>query len=208
MIKLSGSLTNRLLAGSAFSMLVLMSGCSFHSSQWEAMKRLLKPSEIMTEERWFLSGPVSDRRVYPVQASGAIMFTDGEEIILQFDGWHFVEIRGLPGIFSETISENSVDRIFYYSATKSFNKDAEKKFLPAQKSMVSGYRKRIIYEVRCEAWQQVPALGGELLSQSCLFKNGVVFSNSILLDTSGNIRAIESVLGPGGNKVHVAIRDL
>lgn len=170
------------------------------------MERLLRPSEMVTQGHWYLSGPVSDRRVYPVQVSGAIVFTDGEAIFLKFDGWHFVEVRGLDGVHSETNFEGSVTTVFDYLVTDTFSNSSGAENLPTQKPVFSGDRATINYEVGCEAWQKVPVIGGELLSQSCSFDSEEAFLNSIWLDQSGNIRLIESVLGPRRNKVRVSMR--
>ena len=207
MTRLGRALSSRMIIGTALSALMLISGCTFHSNQLEAVKRVLKPSQAVIQDHWFLSGPVGDRRVYPVQASDGIMFTDGEAIFLKFDGWHFVEIRGLAATHSGKKLENSVVTLFNYLETDSFNKGLEKENLSRQKSMFSGDSKRIVYEVRCGAWSLIPVVVGELLSQSCFFDNQRAFTNSIWLDQSGNIKALESVLGPGGGKVRVGMRD-
>ena len=209
MKELFGTLTKKMDMGIAFAGIVLIAGCSFHSNQWEAMKRLLKPSEVVMQDRWFLSGPIAQTRVYPVQVSDAIIFTDGKGIFLKFDGWHFVEIRGFRDRYSEIISKNPVVIVFDYFVTDRFSKKgAERESLAIQKPMFSSASKRIVYEVNCEAWQQAPATDGKLLSQSCVFDSQHAFSNSIWLDQSGNIRAMESVLGPGKAKIRLEMREL
>ena len=208
MKKLFGVLTKKMSRGITFAALVLISGCSFHSNQLEAVKRLLRPSEIVSQDHWLLSGVVSDKRVYPVQVSNAIIFTDGEDIFLKFDGWHFIEIRGLPLPDSGLITDLHGTAVFDYTATRTPESDSEKEKVFAQSPIRTGDGNRNVYEVTCTSWQQAPVAAGKLLSQSCVFDSQETFSNSIWLDQSGNIRAIESVLSPGGGKIRVAMRDL
>ena len=207
-MKLFGVLTKKTSRGITFAALLLISGCSFHSNQLEAVKRLLEPSEIVSQDHWFLSGVVSDKRVYPVQASDAIIFTDGEDIFLKFDGWHFIEIRGLPLPDSGLIPDLHGAAVFVYTGTRTPESDSEKEKVFAQSSIRTGDGSGNVYEVNCTAWQERRVVAGKLLSQSCVFDSQEAFSNSIWLDQSGNIRAIESVFSPGGGKIRVAMRDL
>ena len=207
-MKLFRVLTKNMSRWVKIAVLVLISGCSFHSSQLEAVKRLLKPSEIVSHDYWFLSGAVSDKRVYPVQVSDAIIFTDGEDIFLKFDGWHFIEIRGLLLPDSGLVPGLHGTAVFNYTATNASESGSEKEKVFAQSSIRTGDGDGNVYEVNCTAWQQTRVEGGGLLSQSCVFDSQEAFSNSIWLDQSGNIRAIESVISPGGGKIRVAMRDL
>ena len=205
---LFGVLTKKTSRRITFAALVLISGCSFHSNQLEAVKRLLKSSEIVSQDQWFLSGAVSGKRVYPVQVSDAIIFTDGEDIFLKFDGWHIIEIRGFPLPDSGLVSDLHGTAVFNYTSTDASESGSEKEKVFAQSSIRRGDGDGNVYEVNCTAWQQTRVVAGKLLSQSCVFDSQEAFSNSILLDQSGNIRAIESVLSPGGGKIRVAMRDL
>ena len=207
-MKLFGVLTKKMSMGGTFAALVLISGCSFPSNQLEAVKRLLKPSEIVSQDHWLLSGPVSDKRVYPVQVSDAIIFTDGEDIFLKFDGWHFIEIRGVPLPDSGLVLDLHGTAVFNYNATNASESGSDKEKVFAKSSIRTGDGDGNVYEVNCTAWQQTSVVAGKLLSQSCVFDSQEAFSNSIWLDKSGNIRAIESVLSPAGGKIRVAMRGL
>ena len=208
MIALHVGLVKKIRKCVASAAFVLISGCSFHSNQLEAVTRLLKPPEILSQDHWFLLGVVSDRRVYPVQVSDAIIFTDGEDIFLKFDGWHFIEIRGLPLPDSGLIPGLHGTAIFNYRATNASENSSEKEKVFAKSSIRTGNGNVNVYEINCAAWEQAPVIAGKLLTQSCVFDSQETFSNSIWLDQSGNIRAIESALSPGGGKIRVAMRDL
>ena len=207
MKKMIGQALQKIIMGSAFAALVLLAGCSFHSNQWSALKRLLAPEKVVTQGSWLLSGPEGSVTVYPVQGNDAIIFTDGQGIFLKFDGWHFTEVRGYRARDMELISGKQDIVNFEYKISDPGSVGAKSETSPAQKSSASGGENKMIYGVICADWQRAPAKGGELLSQSCLFDSQEAFSNSIWLDQSGNIRAVESVLGPEGSNVRVVRQD-
>ena len=197
----------KIIMGSAFAALVLLAGCSFHSNQWSALKRLLAPEKVVTQGSWLLSGAEGNVTVYPVQGDDAIIFTDGLGIFLEFDGWHFTEVRGYRARDMELISGKQDIVGFDYGTSDPDNVSVESGTSPAERSYASGGENKMIYGVICADWQRAPAKGGELLSQSCLFDSQEAFSNSIWLDQSGNIIAVESVLGPEGVKFRVTMRE-
>lgn len=204
MIKLSCPFTHKMITGTAIAALVLMSACSFHSNQFDAMKRLLKPPEVVSVDRWFLSGPVSNLELYPIKVSDTIIFTDGADILLRFDGWHFLEIRGLEVPDLETNSQKSRVIAFDYLVTQPFNEMVIRGRSPAQKSILPDGREKFVYRINCQDWQHISVMGEKALKQVCVFDGQETFSNSIWLDQSGKIRALETVLGPGGGKIRVA----
>ena len=193
--------------GSAFAALVLLAGCSFHSNQWSALKSLLASEKVVTQGSWLLSGPGGSVTVYPVQGNDAIIFTDGQGIFLKFDGWHFTEVRGYRARDMELILGKPDIVGFDYGTSDPDNVGVESGTSPAERSYASGGENKIIYGVICSDWQRTSGAGGELLSQSCLFDSQEAFSNSIWLDQSGNIRAIESALDPEGDMFRVARQD-
>ena len=207
MKKLIGRALQKIMTGSAFAALVMQAGCSFHSNQWSALKGLLAPERVVTQGRWLLSGSEGNVTVYPVQGNDEIIFTDGQGIFLKFDGWHFTEVRGYRARGVELVSGKPAVIGFDYAIIDPDSLGAESEKLPAERSFLSGDKNKIIYGVICADWQRAPIVGGELLSQSCIFGMQEAFSNSIWLDQSGNIQATESVLGPEGVKFRVARQD-
>ena len=197
----------KIIMGSAFAALVLLAGCSFHSNQWSALKSLLASEKVVTQGSWLLSGPGGSVTVYPVQGNDAIIFTDGQGIFLKFDGWHFTEVRGYRARDMELILGKPDIVGFDYGTSDPDNVGVESGTSPAERSYASGGENKIIYGVICSDWQRTSGAGGELLSQSCLFDSQEAFSNSIWLDQSGNIRAIESALDPEGDMFRVARQD-
>ena len=207
MKKLIGQTLQKIISGSAFAALVMLAGCSFHSNQLSALKSLLAPEKVVTQGSWLLSGPEGNVTVYPVQGNDEIIFTDGRGIFLKFDGWHFTEVRGYRRRDVELIS-GELDIVgFDYKIRDAGSVGAKSEKLPAERSYASGGENKMIYGVICAEWQRAPAVGGDLLSQACIFDRQEAFSNSIWLDQAGNIRAIETALGPEGGKFRVARQD-
>ena len=204
MKKMIDGVLQKIITGSAFAALVMLGGCSFHSNQWSALKRLLAPEKVVTQGSWLLSGAEGNVTVYPVQGNDAIIFTDGQSIFLKFDGWHFTEVRGYRARDMELISGKPDIVGFDYGTSDPDNVSVESGTSPAERSYASGGENKMIYGVICADWQRAPGAGGELLSQSCLFDSQEAFSNSIWLDQSGNIQAVEAALGPEGGKFRVA----
>ena len=207
MKKFIGRALQKIITGSAFAALVMLAGCSFHSNQWSALKGLLAPEKVVTQGSWLLSGPGDDFTVYPVQSNDAIIFTDGQGIFLKFDGWHFTEVRGYLARDMELISGKPDIVGFDYKISDPGSVGAESETSPAERSYASGGEIKMIYGVICADWQRTSVAGGELLSQSCLFNSQEAFSNSIWLDQSGNIQAVESALDPEGGKFRVVRQD-
>ena len=207
MKKMIGRPLQIIITCSAFAALVMLAGCSFHSNQWSALKGLLAPEKGVTQGSWLLSGSEGNVTVYPVQGNDEIIFTDGQSIFLKFDGWHFTEVRGYRARDVELISGKPEIVGFDYKTSDSGSVGAKSETSPAERLYASGGENKMIYGVICADWQRTSVAGGELLSQSCLFDRQEAFSNSIWLDQSGNIQAVESALGPEGGKFRVARQD-
>ena len=207
MKKMIDGALQKMITGSAFAALVLLAGCSFHSNQWSALKGLMAPKKVVTQGSWLLSGLEDNVTVYPVQGNDEIIFTDGQSIFLKFDGWHFTEVRGYRARDVELISGKPEIVGFDYKTSDSGSVGAKSETSPAERLYASGGENKMIYGVICADWQRTSVAGGELLSQSCLFDRQEGFSNSIWLDQSGNIQAVESALGPEGGKFRVARQD-
>jgi hypothetical protein len=207
MKKMIGRPLQIIITCSAFAALVMLAGCSFHSNQWSALKGLLAPEKGVTQGSWLLSGSEGNVTVYPVQGNDEIIFTDGQSIFLKFDGWHFTEVRGYRARDVELISGKPEIVGFDYKTSDSGSVGAKSETSPAERLYASGGENKMIYGVICADWQRTSVAGGELLSQSCLFDRQEGFSNSIWLDQSGNIQAVESALGPEGGKFRVARQD-
>jgi len=186
-------------------LMLLLSGCSFHSNQWTAIKSLLEARKVEMPKPWLLSMGGDDISVYPIQMDASILFTDGKQVFIKFDGWHIVEVSGYGQLNTERSSVYTSRIVLDYAPvmpafdSKSSESGAVIATGPAEE------RGTVVYRVSCAEWQRANNIVGELLTQSCAFENDDVFSNSIQLDQSGNIVALDTVLGAGGVKIRLAV---
>ena len=153
---------------------------------------------------WLLSMGGDDISVYPIQMDASILFTDGKQVFIKFDGWHIVEVRGYGQMNTEGSSEYASRIVLDYApvmpafGSKSSDRGAVIAAGPAVE------RGTVVYKVTCAEWRRAKNVVGQLLTQSCVFENNTVFSNSIQLDQSGDILALKTVAGPGGAKIRLS----
>ena len=72
-------------------------GCTFQSRQYELVKALLVSENIVDKKQWVLHWKGYKTSVYPVTVKIGTVFTDGDQLLIKFNGWNIFEIRGLPG---------------------------------------------------------------------------------------------------------------
>lgn len=84
----------------ALGLALLLAGCSFHSGQLEAARRVLdRPGEgvdPLASHAWRASFLELQTRLYAVDAEDGIVFADRFGTRLGFDGWDLVAGAGLP----------------------------------------------------------------------------------------------------------------
>ena len=188
-----------------FFLMLFVSGCSFHSNQWTAIKSLVEARKVDIPKPWLLSKGGGEIGVYPIAMDASILFTDGKKVFIKFDGWHIVEVSGYGQLNTERSSVHTSRIVLDYAPvmpsfdSKSSESGAVIATGPAEE------RGTVVYRVSCAEWQRANNIVGELLTQSCAFENDDVFSNSIQLDQSGNIVALDTVLGAGGVKIRLAV---
>ena len=182
-------------------LMLLLSGCSFHSNQWTAIKSLLEARKVEMPKPWLLSMGGDDISVYPIQMDASILFTDGKQVFIKFDGWHIVEVRGYGQMNTEGSSEYASRIVLDYAPVMSAfgSKSSDSGAVIVAGPAVE--RGTVVYKVTCAEWQRAKNGVGELLTQSCAFENNTVFSNSIQLDQSGNIVKLDTVAGSSGAKI-------
>ena len=163
----------------AIAVALWVAGCSFHSNQISALKNLLVETDVTTQSGWLLSGSAGTVLVYPIRYGEGILFTDGADILIHFDGWHFVEIIGYPERTS-TLNSRMPDNIgFDYRPVGNREDRVQKKTSPSGRSFSPNGKNKLMYRVNCLGWISQTTLNGELLSQACSFDSKEVFSNSI-----------------------------
>ena len=96
-MKYGGSTSSPVIGASRFSvffLIILLSGCSFHSSQWNTLSSLWQ-EEGGPQKNWQVRW--SDRvfDVFAINAGQEVIFADGDGFILRFDGWQVTRVEGL-----------------------------------------------------------------------------------------------------------------
>ena len=193
-----------LLLSSFFFASSYLSGCSFHSNQWTAIKSLLEARKVEMPEPWRLSMGVNNISVYPIQMDASILFTDGEKVFIKFDGWHIVEVRGVGQFNAERSSVHTSRLMLDYAPDGA---DLDSKFAEGDAALASeadSVKGAVVYQVRCADWIRSDNAAGEFFTQSCKFHSDKAFFNSIQLDQSGNIVTVETVAGPDRINIRLA----
>ena len=181
-----GGLTSRLVMGasrfSVFLLIILLSGCSFHSNQWNILSSLWQREEGPQKNwqvRW--SNRVFD--VFAINAGQEVIFADGDGFILRFDGWQVTRVEGfLPAQDTLTISKEEPSGgegiLLQYAGTSS-------RFGAQQ----------------CTNWLLSDRVGGEdpeqyvVYEQDCATSRGSV-THSIALNGEGQLMALSFTLHP------------
>jgi hypothetical protein len=196
-----------LLLSSIVFALTSLSGCSFHSNQWTAIKSLLEGSEVVLPSPWILSIGDNDLSVYPVQVDTSILFTDGKGILVNFDGWHIVEIRGLGLRNTGSSPKHTKVVTFDYKTVEKSVEGKGPDSAPDIAKVSVASKNAVIYHVRCAEWQRSLNSFGELLTQSCAFEDDGAFINRIQLGQSGNIVALTTAADSDGLKLRLVASD-
>jgi hypothetical protein len=78
----------------AISLILMISGCSFQSNQWEMVKALFSAKEELIKADWLVELSTGERfYAFAFKEDGRTIFTDGTRWTLAFDGWHVTEFR-------------------------------------------------------------------------------------------------------------------
>lgn len=159
--------------------LLMLTGCTFHSTQLESIVRLVSPTvDTMKDYRWVLELDGNAYSVYAVASDPGVIFTNERGLYLTFDGWSF---RTLGGFGKDAI--NGLNEVIDYDTIRVIRNRYDS------------------LELRCAAWSHsVDANGTQSgYQQECSTETGEIFRNSIQLSAQGAITEIEQVVTPNGD---------
>jgi len=189
------SVVSRLASLACVVLALLSGGCSFQSNQITFVKSLFEPPSANVS--YWLSVTGDNRiKLVPLADSSSTVFTDGEGIFFRFDGWHFTEIRVQREAYG--FNDVQVNASFKYDDRGRFESEVQQVNEHGAQSLGSKWTQEFM--VACTKWLREMTESGELLTQNCQFLTGKQFSNRIILDKTGNIVFLESVLGPSGER--------
>jgi len=184
-------------------------GCnlSFQSTQYQFLKSLALNESTVEIPNWVLIWDGKERLVYPVALENETLFTDGDALIVSFDGWQITKIRGLPnlGVLKRFVrSQDGEDTAFRNHV------DQEKIILEDQRTIVwdSSLGGRSIWY--CGGWfKRVDGPPGYV--QSCFVDDpkgdgAIEFVNTIGLTSLGMIQSIGSTFDPNKGALRIELR--
>jgi hypothetical protein len=192
-----------------FSATILLASCSFQSNQLDFMKNMFEKKMSETVAQWELTGGSSVVNLFPVAASGEIVFADGDGIYLRFDGWHFVEISLEKDAEALGYPRNSqVNSRYQYRRIENITKSVSLQRGPEVNGGMdlNGVNLGQNITVSCTDWRRLVLSEGALLVQDCQVEARLVFENRIKLDRFGNIVLLESVDILSGTPFQIALK--
>ena len=155
----------------ALGLQLLLSGCQYvvvQSSQLNGIISSFYPdSEAMPDSAWVVQFGGYNKAVFPVTAKTATVFVNDLDAIT-FNGWAITQVRGLSSFVPAwDIKDSGSERSF----------------------LVKG---QIVATHQCGAWLKGVAEVGVRFEQQCKGSRG--YTNSILVDSQGQITNIEQVV--------------
>lgn len=187
-------------------MVLLISSCSFHSSQYDMLKALFSDTKFSIQT-WSLTWQGSVVEVFPIAlGAGRILFVNERGVRVEFDGWNLVGFEGL----TENFGGKLIYRIILLQETDSnSNVTSLENNLEAAKVQSAQYddgtNEQIIY---CGPWEQDSLSPlGKNFSQNCFFSSSEPFQNAIIMDDKSKISRIETYLLPGKQAIRLSRQD-
>ena len=77
----------------ALAVVVLLSGCTLQSTQWNAISSVFSNKSVVGEQ-WLLRYEGLESRVVPVAVDSLIVFGNADDIAVVFDGWTITAVVG------------------------------------------------------------------------------------------------------------------
>ena len=184
-------------------------GCnlSFQSTQYQFLKSLALNESTVEIPTWVAIWDGKERLVYPVALENETLFTDGDALIVSFDGWNITKIRGLPnlGVLERFVqSKEGKETVFRNHV------DQEKVILEGQRTIAwnSSLGRRSVWY--CGGWfNRADGLPGYV--QTCFVddpKRGGAnkFVNTIGLTSSGMIQSMGTTFDPNKGELRIELR--
>jgi hypothetical protein len=171
-------------------------GCTFQSRQYELVKALLVSENIVDQKQWVLHWKGYKTSVYPVTVKIGTVFTDGDQLLIKFNGWNIFEIRGLPGA-------GSFDLRYDGDASSNQKDGKDDGRVEESGSLVFYSNEPVTYRSSCSEWVRDRSLDSQY-RQTCKSHFGYDYQNSIILAPSGNIIRLGTFLGPEKHPLEIS----
>ena len=191
-------------------MCLLSTGCnlSFQSKQYDFLKSLTVDRSSIALPTWRLNWAGTQQLVYPISLQTETVFTDGDNLLIRFDGWNITRIEGLEGVGELQRIEPAPDEM----GRASHSADAAVPNLPRHADIEVIWESSRGWQVRwrCGSWH--PNANDSLrLIQACytrsdLDQEWIEIENIITLSTLGMIESIKSTFDPRSSELLIQLR--
>ena len=205
-----GIFRNGILRSVAVLMCLLSAGCnlSFQSKQYDFLKSLTVDRSSIVLPTWQLNWAGFQQLVYPISLQTETVFTDGDKLLIRFDGWNITRIEGLEGVGELQRIELAPDEMGRADPSA----DAAVRNFPKQADIEVIWKSSRGWQVRwrCGSWH--PNGDGSLrLTQACytwsdLDQEWIEIENIIMLSTLGMIESIKSTFDPRSSELLIQLR--
>ena len=194
----------------SFLMCLLLAGCnlSFQSKQYDFLKSLTVDRSSIALPTWRLNWAGTQQLVYPISLQTETVFTDGDNLLIRFDGWNITRIEGLEGVGELQRIEPAPDEMGRAAPSA----DVAVRNLPKQADIQVIWESSRGWRVRwrCGSWH--PNADDSLrLTQACytrsdLDQEWIEIENIITLSTLGMIESIKSTFDPRSSELLIQLR--
>ena len=194
----------------AVLMCLLSAGCnlSFQSKQYDFLKSLTLDRSSIVLPTWQLNWAGSQQLVYPISLQTETVFTDGDNLLIRFDGWNITRIEGLEGVGELQRIEPAPDEMGQADPSA----DAAVRNFPKQADIEVIWESSRGWQVRwrCGSWH--PNADDSLkLIQACYTRSDsdqewIEIENIITLSTLGMIESIQSTFDPRSSELLIQLR--
>jgi hypothetical protein len=168
------------------SSLVLLAGCTVSLPQLSALRAAIAtaPTEQYDAYEWVVSYGNRQVPVYAISGSGQIVFADANNVLVTFDGWRIRQASGLIEGDQFNVRSYGDDRIVVTNRFQTLDLEC------------SNWVVRAADDQSASVWEN-----------PCVDRwTGRVYTNSIVVDASGQISEIRQVIDPDGKYVKVTKR--
>ena len=194
----------------AVLMCLLSAGCnlSFQSKQYDFLKSLTLDRSSIVLPTWQLNWAGSQQLVYPISLQTETVFTDGDNLLIRFDGWNITRIEGLEGVGEL----QRIERAPAEMGRAAPSADVAVRNLPQQADIEVIWESSRGWRVRwrCGSWRR-NADDPLRLTQACFTRSDsdqqwIEIENIITLSTLGMIESIKSTFDPRSSELLIQLR--
>jgi hypothetical protein len=166
--------------------LILLSGCSWQSSQYNLLQSLIKNQTTGPLPNWTMTWIDIDYKFYAINDNSYIFFVNSEDQFIEFDGWQITKVKGF-------LLGGKLFEINY--------KDNNMQFL--EDGIVAS-------ESKCSIWEKSSKINNNFIyyNQICTFlDDGDSFINTIIINHLNEIIGLNYQINKSYPPIKVRMND-